>query len=73
MGCERQVAAGVAHPAKAAHRRDPRSRDRGDVDSVAGVVLQVLEVQEGGLGEVVIGEVQVTDLSGDHRLHAGRQ
>ena len=41
--------------------------------TVDGVVLQVVEVHEGCLAEVVVGELEVPHFSGDHRLRAGRQ
>ena len=35
----------VAHPAEAGQRRDPGAGQRGDVHAVAGVVLEVVEVE----------------------------
>lgn len=43
------------------------------MEAVAGVVLHVVEVHEGGLAQVVIGELHVTDLSGNDCLGARRQ
>ena len=40
---------------------------------VADVVLEVLEIHEGRLGEVVIGQVEVAGLGRDDGLHACRQ
>ena len=44
----------VTHSAESGGRDDPRARQRGDAQAVAGVVLQVVEIHERGLGEVVI-------------------
>ena len=63
----------VAHAAEARDRGDPGARQRGHVDAVAGVVLEVVEVHQRRLGHVVEGEVEVADLGGDHRLRARRQ
>ena len=63
----------VAQAAEAADQRDPGAGQRGDVHAVAGVVLQVPQVHQGGLAEVVVGQVEVADLGGDDRLGAGRQ
>ena len=72
-GREGELPVVVAHPAEAGHRRDPGTCKRRDVHAVDGVVLQVVEVHEGRLAEVVIGELEVPHLGGDHRLCAGRQ
>ena len=37
------------------------------------LLLEVVQVHERGLGEVVVGELEVADLGGDHRLGAGRE
>ena len=60
-------------PAEPGHRGDPRPGQRGDVQAVAGVVLEVVEVDQRRLAEVVVGELEVADLGGDDRLGAGRQ
>ena len=43
------------------------------MEAVAGVVLQVVEVDQGGLAEVVVGQFQMSDLGRDHRLRARRE
>ena len=63
----------VAHAAEAGDRGDPGAGERGDVQAVHGVVLQVVQVHQRGLAEVVVRELEVPDLGGDHRLRAGRQ
>ena len=55
---EAQHAVVVAHAAEAGDGGDPGARERGDVQAVAGVVLEVVEVDQGGLGEVVVGELE---------------
>ena len=70
---ERQLAVVVAHPADARHGGDPGAGERRDVHAVARVVLEVAQVHERGLGEVVVGELEVADLGRDHRLRARRQ
>src|SRR5450755_1099793 len=45
----------------------------GDVEPVAGVVLKVAQVDQGGLAEEVVGQVEVAGLGGYDRLAAGRQ
>ena len=72
-GREAELAVVVAHPAESGDGGDPGAGQRGDVQAVAGVVLEVLEVHQGGLGEVVVGQLEVSDLGGDHRLGAGRE
>ena len=72
-GREGQGAVVVAHAAEAGDGDDPGARQRGDVQPVAGVVLEVLEIDQGGFGEVVVGQLEVPDLGRDDRLGAGRQ
>src|SRR5260370_908263 len=60
-----------AHHAKAAAQRDPRARQRGDMEAVARVVLDVAQIYEGSLAQVVVGQAEVPDLCGDHRLRGG--
>src|SRR5215218_2877410 len=45
----------VAHAAEPGHRSDPGAGQRGQVNAVAGVVVEVGEVQQGGLAEVIVG------------------
>jgi hypothetical protein len=40
------------------------------VQAVGGVVFEVVEIHQGGLGEVVLGQVEVTDLGREDRLDA---
>jgi hypothetical protein len=64
-GCEAEDPVQVAKTAEAADQRGPGTGQRGDVNPVAGVVLQVPQVHQGGLAEVVQGQVEVTDLGRD--------
>jgi hypothetical protein len=41
----------VAQPTEPGHRGDARPRERSDVNAVAGVVLEVVEVEQRGLEE----------------------
>ncbi len=63
----------VAHAAEPGDGDDPRAREGGDVQPVAGVVLQVLEVDQRGLCEIVVGQLEVPDLCRDDGLCAGRE
>jgi len=56
--------------AEAVDQRDPGVGQRGDVEPVAGVVLQVSQVDQGGLAEVVVDQVEVAGFGGDDRLGA---
>ena len=67
-GCEAERAVVLAHATEPGHRGDPGSGQGGQVDPVAGVVVDVIEVKHGGLAEVVVGQFEVTDLGCDHRL-----
>ena len=69
-GCEAEGGVGVAHPSVAGYQRCPDAGQRCHVQAVGGVVLQVVEVHQGGFGEVVLGKVEVTDLGCDNRLYA---
>src|SRR5215204_7171597 len=60
-GCEAERAVVVAHATKPGHRGDPGAGQGGQVDPVTGVVVDVMEVQQGGLAEVVVGQLEVTD------------
>jgi hypothetical protein len=46
-----------AQAAEAGDQRDPGACQGGEVDLVAGVVLKVVQVDQGGLAEVVVGQV----------------
>jgi hypothetical protein len=47
----------VAHTAEAGHRDDPSAGQGGNVKAIAGVVLQVVEVDQGGFAEVVVRQL----------------
>ena len=72
-GREAERPAVVAKAAEAGERGDARPRERGDVNAVAGVVLEVVEVEQRGFGEIVVGQLDVPDLGGHDRLDARRQ
>jgi hypothetical protein len=75
-GREPQGGLGVTHPPEPGHERGPDSCQRREVQPVAAGLLEVVElaeVDQGGLCEVVLREIQLADLGGDHRLHAGGQ
>ena len=72
-GREAQDAVLVAQAAEAADGGDPGARQGGDVEAVAAVVLEVVEVHQRRLAEVVVGELEVPGLRRHHRLHAGRE
>ena len=63
----------VAKPAEAGERGNARPRKRSDVNAVPGVVLDVVEVEQRGFGEIVEGQLDVANLGGHHRLDTGRQ
>ena len=63
----------VAHAAEPGHGCSPGSGQRCDVNAVMGVAAEVVEIDEGCLGEIVVGEVEMSDLRGDHRLRARRE
>ncbi len=41
------------------------------MEAVARVVLDVVQIYEGSLAQVVVGQAEVPDLCGDHRLRGG--
>src|SRR5436190_11214479 len=57
-GGEAEVAVVVAHAAEAGDGREPGPCERRDVDAVARVVLDVVEVHQRRLAEVVIGQLE---------------
>ena len=63
----------VSHPSEPRDGADPGPRERRDVQTVARVVLEVVEIDQGGLTQVVVGQLEVADLRGNDRLGAGRQ
>jgi hypothetical protein len=54
---EAELAVVVAHAAEAGDRREPCSGERRDVDPVARVALEVVQVHQRRLPEVVVREV----------------
>ena len=63
----------VAEPSEAVHQGVPDAAGRRDVHAVAGVAVQVGEVDEDALHEGLERAVLVADLSGDDRLDDGGQ
>jgi hypothetical protein len=53
----------VAHAAEAGDGDDPGAGERGDVEAVAGVVFEVVEVDQGGFAEVVVGQLEVAAIT----------
>src|SRR5918997_3240192 len=72
-GSEAERAAVVSHAAKPSHRGDPGAGQRGQVNAIAGVVMEVSKVQESGFSEVVVGQLEMPYLGRDHRLGERRQ
>ena len=70
---EAQLLAVVSHPAQSLDGGDPRAGERAHVHTVANVVLEVFDVHERRLAQVVVRELEVADLGGQHRLRAGRE
>src|SRR5215218_325774 len=73
LGSEAERAAVIAHAAKPGHRGDPGAGQRGQVNTVAGVVMEVAQIQESCFAEVVVGQLKVSDFGGDYRLNERRQ
>src|SRR5215216_1286207 len=73
LGSEAERAAVIAHAAKPGHRGDPGAGQRGQVNAVAGVVMEVTQIQESGFAQVVVGQLEVPDFGGDYRLNERRQ
>jgi len=61
----------LAFASEAGDCGEPGSGERGDVNTVARVVLEVVQVHQRGLAEVFVSEVEVTDFGGNDRLRAG--
>jgi hypothetical protein len=72
-GSERQGTLSFAQAGESRHQGDPGSRQRSDMQAVAGVVLEIVEIHEGSLGQVVVSQGEVPDFGRQHRLGAGRQ
>ena len=60
-------------PAKTGRQHRPHIGDRREVQAVARVVLQVGQVDLGGLAQVIERQVELADLGGHDRLAACRQ
>ena len=71
-GGEGQAPVVVTQPAEPGDGTDPRSREGGDVQSVTCVVLKIAEVDQCRLRQVVIGQLQIADLSRHDGLGARR-
>jgi hypothetical protein len=39
------------------------------VEAIGGITREVVQVDEGGLAEVGVGEIELADFSGDDRLN----
>lgn len=63
----------VAHAGKAGDDCDPTSRQRPEVEPIRGVAPQVVEVHQGGLGEIGEPQCEVTELDRQDRVGAGRE
>ena len=63
----------VAHAAEPGDGGDPRPGEGGDVHAVACVVLEIVQVHQGGFPEVVVGKVDMADLGSDHSLRGSGQ
>ena len=61
----------VAHAAEPCDGGGDGAGQGGDVETVARVLLEVVEIDEGGLPEVVVGQFEVSDLGGHNGLRAG--
>src|SRR5258706_2009242 len=72
-GREGQYSVVVTHADEAGDKSKPCSGQGGDVHAVLGIVVEVVQVHQNDLAEVVVGEVEVSDLGRDHRLGGGRQ
>src|SRR5579883_1075703 len=58
-----RVLAGT-HPAEARDQRVPCARERSDVEAIARIMFQVMEVHQRGLPEIVICKIELADLGG---------
>jgi len=65
---QRDLALVSADPAEPPDHHHQGSAERGEVQAVAGVVMDVVQIEQRGLGEVVVGEVKMTDLGRYHPL-----
>ena len=72
-GAEAERIPMVPHAAEAVNGGEPRARERAHVHAVPDVVLEVVDVHQGGLAQVVVRELEVADLGGDDRLGARRE
>jgi hypothetical protein len=63
----------VAHPHEARNRGEPRPGQRRQMYAVSRVEGEVAQVDEGGLAEVVAGELEMSDVGGDHGRDGSRE
>ena len=63
----------IAQAAEPGDRDEPGTGQRGEVETIGGVAREVVQVDEGRLAEVLVGEVEMPDLGGDDRLDRRRQ
>ena len=62
-----------AQAAESGDQRRPRARERGHVDAIPHVVLQVVEIHERRFAEVIVGELELPHLGSDDRLRGRRK
>ena len=70
---EAQPSVAGAQAREAPDQARPTAGQRGEVQAAGTVVVAVLEVEQRRLGEVVVGQLDVAHLGGDHRLDGSRQ
>src|SRR5215213_10112219 len=63
----------IAHAAEPGNRDMQGTGQRGQVETIGGVARSVMQVDEGRLEEVLVRQVEVSDLGGDNRLDRRRQ
>src|SRR5699024_9884437 len=63
----------VPQTTESRHHGEAGTRHRGEMDVVVGVSREIPEIDERRLPQVVVGQVEVTDLGGDDRLDRRRQ
>ena len=73
LGIQGQDALVVAQATETVDQRHPGAGQRRHVQPVAGVAVQVAQVDQRGLVRVVMGQLQMPDLGAHHRLSARRQ
>ena len=73
MRIEAELAVGITQPAEARDERHPCTGERSYVQAVAGVVMDVVQVDKGRFVGIVVRQLEMTDLGTDDRLHVRRQ